>query len=153
MEGYKHLIQCHCVLPQYRNYNEPVFHKFVVFSIVDESGTVIAKNCQCENCGAVHKVYDICMSEILVGKEEAKSVVTKRDVAFSIPKQLNELLEEYQLGIADFEAAKFFIENERWGATIILTKEPEEDGNSGKILTIVGPEKFRIEPYFERNIV
>ena len=36
VEGVKHLIQCHCVLPQYRNANPPMFHKFVTFSVVDD---------------------------------------------------------------------------------------------------------------------
>ena len=153
MEGYKHLIQCHCMLPQYRNYKDPIFHKFTVFSVVDDSGTVIAKNCQCENCGVIHKVYDICMSEIASGKDESKSVITKKDLVYSIPKQLSELFEEYQLGVADYEAAKFYIENEKWGSTIVLTREIEEEGYSGKFLTIVGPEKFKIEPYFDRNVL
>jgi hypothetical protein len=152
MEGYKHLIECHCVLPQYRNLSEPVFHKFVVFSEIDDSGAVVSKLARCENCGAVHKVHDICSSEIMISKEESRNVMTKRDISPSLPKQLIELLEEYQLGTADYEAAKFYIEHQKWGSNIILTREPEEEGTSGKLLVFVGPEKFRIDPYFDRRV-
>lgn len=153
MQGYKHLIECHCVLPQYRKLDEPIFHKFVVFSEIDDEGMVTPKLVRCENCGAVHKVYDICMSEIATSKEDSKSVITKKDVAPSLPKQLVEVLEEYQMSVADYEAAKFYIENQKWGSSIILTREPEEGGSSGKMLVFVGSEKFRIDPYFDRNVI
>lgn len=152
MEGYKHLIECHCVLPQFRKMAEPIFHKFVVFSEVDDSGAVVAKLARCENCGAVHKVHDICSSEIMTSKEDSRNVLTKKDIAPALPKQLVELLEEYGLGIADYEAARFYIENQKWGSNIVLTREQEEEGSSGKLLVFSGPEKFRVDPYFDRNV-
>ena len=75
-KGTKHLIQCHCLLPQYRNKPDPVFHKFPVFSVIDESDTVILKYAECNNCGAAHKVYDICKSEILTGRDEARGCLS-----------------------------------------------------------------------------
>ena len=154
MEGYKHLIECHCVLPQYRKLENPIFHKFVVFSVLDEEGNVIPKMSQCNNCSAVHKVVDICTSEIAPGKDETRSVMTKNDVARSLPKQLVELLEEYQLEVADYEFAKFIIDNQKWGSLIVLSKEIEEDGGfAGKTLNFIGPEKYRIDPYFATDMV
>ncbi len=38
--GQKHLIECHCILPQYRRSSNTVYHKFVVFSVIDDSDTV-----------------------------------------------------------------------------------------------------------------
>ena len=64
MQGFKHLVQCHCILPQYRKMKDPVFHKFVVFSTIDKKDNVEPKNVQCNNCGVIHKVFDICKSEI-----------------------------------------------------------------------------------------
>ena len=84
MFGLKHLIQCHCILPQYKNRKEPVFHKFPVFSIIDNSDTVIVKYAECNNCGAAHKVYDICKSEILTGRDEVRSQLTREDFKFSL---------------------------------------------------------------------
>jgi hypothetical protein len=154
MEGYKHLIECHCVLPQFRKMENPVFHKFVVFSELDDEGNVVPKLSQCNNCGAIHKVVDICISEIAPGKDETRSVLTKNDVARSLPKQLVELLEEYQLEVADYEFAKFIIENQKWGSLIVLSKESEEEGGfAGKTLNFVGPEKYRVDPYFTTDTV
>lgn len=153
MDGYKHLIECHCVLPQYRNIPNPVFHKFVVFSVVEDDGSVVPSLSRCENCGAVHKVIDICKSEIMTAKEDSRSVLTKRDLSSSLPAQLVQLFEEYSLSTCDYEAAKFYIENEKWGATIILSKEKEDDGFSGKMLTFLSGEKFRVDPFFYRDSV
>lgn len=147
------MIDCHCVLPQYRKLAEPVFHKFVVFSVIDDSGTVVPKISQCDNCGSVHKVYDICKSEIIPGKDETRSVITKKDVSHSLPQNLVSLLEEYNVGIADYEMAKFIIDNERWGSVIILSRETEEDGVSGKMLNFVASNKFRVDPYFGAGFV
>jgi len=153
MQGYKHLIECHCVLPQYRKMANPIFHKFVVFSVLDEEGNVLPKMAQCNNCGAIHKVVDICVSEIAPGKDEARSVVTKNDVSHSLPQQLVGLLEEYQVEVADYEMAKFIVENKRWGSVIVLSKEAEGDGYAGKVLNFVGQDKYRIDPYFDRDTV
>lgn len=154
MQGYKHLIECHCVLPQYRKMENPIFHKFVVFSELDEEGNVLPKMAQCNNCGAIHKVVDICISEIAPGKDEARSVLTKNDVSRSLPKQLVELLEEYQLEIADYEYAKFIIENQKWDSLIVLSKEAEEAGGfAGKALKFVGPDRYRVDPYFSTDTV
>ena len=84
LTGIKHLIECHCILPQYRGRKETVFHKFVVFSIVDASDTCIPKYVQCNNCSAVHKVYDICKSEIIPGRDELKTVVSIEEVKFGM---------------------------------------------------------------------
>lgn len=153
MEGYKHLIECHCVLPQFRQLEKPIFHKFVVFSTLDDEGNVLPKMAQCNNCSAVHKIVDICKSEIAIGKDETRSVLTKSDISRSLPKSLVDLFEEHELGVADYEFAKFIIENEKWGSVIILSKEAEGDGYAGKTLNFVGPEKFRIEPFFATDMV
>ena len=132
----------------------PIFHKFVVFSLVDDEGNVVPKMSQCNNCGAVHKVVDICISEIVPGKDETRSVVTKNDVARSLPKQLVEILEEYQLDVADYEMTKHIIENQLWGSLIILSREAEESGGfAGKTLKFAEADKYKIEPYFDTDMV
>ncbi len=35
MFGLKHMVECNCILPQYRNQTPAVFHQFVVFSIIN----------------------------------------------------------------------------------------------------------------------
>ena len=153
MEGYKHIIECHCVLPQYRKSDNPIFHKFVVFSVVDDDGNVVQSLARCENCGAVHKVVDICKSEIMPSKEDSRNVLTKKDISSSLPAQLIQLFDEYSLPTADYEAAKFYIENEKWGSTIILNREREEEGYAGKMVTFISKDKFKIDPFFYRDTV
>ena len=147
MKGIKHLIQCHCILPQYKNAKEPVFHKFTVFSIIDESDTVLLKYADCNNCGSVHKIYDLCKSEIVPGKEDVKSSLRKEDFKFSMPSSLWDLLQQYEKELCDYEYAQFVIDNEKWDSTLILTREDMEDHSQGKLLRFIGPEKFRIESY------
>lgn len=153
-KGVKHLLQCHCVLPQYKNMAEPVFHQFMVFSIIDlESDTVIPKFSECNNCGAVHKVIDFCKSEIVVGREDMRSQLSIDDIQHSIPSALFELLESYDKEIPDFEHAQFILENESWDDYIVLTREEIEDYVQGKLVRFISNEKFRVESYTLRRAV
>ena len=146
-KGIKHLVQCHCILPQYKNSNNPVFHKFSVFSIIDESDTVVLKYAECNNCGAAHKVYDICKSEILTGRDEVTSRLKKEDFKFSLPSDLYNLLDQYDRELSDFEMSQFIIDNERWDSTLVLSREEMDDHVQGKILRFISESKFRIESY------
>ena len=128
--GQKHLVQCQCVLPQYRKLKEPVFHKFVVFSILDND-TVEPKYVQCNNCNAVHKVYDLCKSEIIPGKDELRSVVTIREISPFIPSDLRQLLETYNCELSIWEHIKFLLDEQRWGDKVVITKETIKDETTG----------------------
>ncbi len=150
MNGIKHLIQCHCILPQYKNVNDPVFHKFTAFSVIDNSDTVIVKYADCNNCGAVHKVYDVCKSEIMTGKDEMKSGLSKQDFKLSLPEQLYDLLGQYEREICDYEYSLFILDNKMWDEKIILSREEIDDHIQGKTLKFLGPERFRIESYVHK---
>lgn len=153
MSGLKHLVQCHCILPQYKNRKDPVFHKFPVFSIIDESDTVITKYAECNNCGAAHKVYDVCKSEIIAGKDEVRSQLTKDDFKFSLPQDLYELLCHYNQELPDFEMCQYILDNELWDSTVVLSREDLGDHVQGKILRFISEKKFRIESYTHKDIV
>jgi len=147
LEGVKHLVQCHCILPQFKESSDPVFHKFVVFSIIDDSDTVQPKFAQCNNCGIVHKVTDICKSE-LTNKEDAKFIPNIDDIKFSIPADLTKLLESYQSDIATWEQAEWIYLTKRWDQWITLAKEESEDGDvHGKRLIFTDDGRFRIEAF------
>ena len=150
--GTKHLIQCHCILPQYKEAADPVFHQFVVFSVIDdESDTVIPKFASCNNCDAVHKVIDICKSEIVVGRDEVITQMTIDDFKFSLPSDLYDLLITYQKNVADFEHAQFILENEQWNDHIVLTREEIDDLIQGKMVKVLSNNRFRIESYIIRK--
>ena len=152
MKGVKHLIQCHCVLPQYKNMKDPVFHKFTVFSVIDESDTVQTKYAECNNCSAIHKVYDLCKSEILTGKDEMKAGLSVQDFKLSLPEQLYELLGQYDCEICDYEYSQFILDNKVWESTIVLSREELDEKIQGKTLRFLEGEKFRVESY-SHNVV
>ena len=143
-EGIRHLIQCHCVLPQYRKRKEPIFHKFLVFSILN-SGICEAKLAQCNNCAQLHNVVDLCRSEFLSGKDETSAIPTEVDIGLSISAKLKEVLETNKCDISLWEQAEFYEENEMWGSKIILSKERVGDSIQIKSLLFVSDGKFKIK--------
>ena len=147
MRGQQHLVQCHCMLPQYRGRKEPVFHKFIVFSVIDDSDTVVPKFCQCNNCGIIHKVYDICKSEIITHKEDLKSIKTIEDIAMTLPQDVARVLESYDCDLPSWEHAEFILNNEQWGSMITLTRDEANDEITGKALEIEGRNKIAIVAY------
>jgi hypothetical protein len=113
MESYvKHLIECHCTLPQYRNRPDIVYHKFPVFSLL-ESDSVVEKLARCNNCDAVHRVFDVCKSEIFIGDLDISAIKTQQEVMSEIPQQLRESLVPLNLDICTLEHILWCIENNK----------------------------------------
>jgi len=151
--GLKHLLQCHCILPQYRNSQNPVFHKFVVFSIIDDSGTLVPKFCQCNNCGVIHKIIDICKSEIIPGKDESRLITHLDDIKIMLPQDLASILENYDCDLPTYENAKFILDEKAWGEKLILLKESVGDEIAGKVLMFNGPKDWRLETFSYTNLI
>lgn len=70
LECVKHLIQCNCILKQYENVEPPLFHKFIVFSVINENGSIKPSYAKCNNCGGLHKVTEVGVSEKLKKKQQ-----------------------------------------------------------------------------------
>ena len=153
MYGIKHLIQCHCILPQYRKAENPVFHKFVVFSIVDDSDTCVPKYVQCNNCGVVHKVIDLCKSELMTGKEELRSVTTIDEIKLTLPKDISTILESYGVDLPTWENTQFIYLEKKWGHSVILTKDELDGEVQGKLLLFKADGKYQIESFIAENTV
>ena len=151
--GIKHLVECHCILPQYKNFKEPKFHKFVVFSIIDDSDTCIPKIVNCNHCGAAHRVFDICKSEILVGNEDTRVTANREDFKISLPISLYELLCDYKMDVPDFEYAQYILDNELWGSTMVLSRDLIDEKIEGKVLKFVEKERFRVESFSHRETI
>ena len=147
LRGQKHLIECHCILPQYRRSSNTVYHKFVVFSIIDDSDTVVPKFTQCNNCGVIHKVYDVCKSEIITHKEDLKSIKTIDDLSLTLPPDVSRVLESYNCDLPSWEYAEFLLNNEQWGSIITLTRDEADNEITGKALQIEGLAKISIITY------
>lgn len=133
-EGIKHLISCHCVLPQYRNTSPQIFHKFVAFSLTEDE-QMKEKIVQCNNCGVLHRVYDYCKSEILLGKESGSSVRTVEDVELSLPERLAAYLKSQNVDIATWENVEWLVDNSH-EAEVVIRRDEQSGKTNLKILTI-----------------
>jgi len=154
MYGIKHLVPCHCILPQFRDAAQPIFHKFVVFSIVDDKDEVIPKIVECNNCGAAHKVNELGKSEIAIGKDSVASSVTIEDMKFSMPTNVASVLKSYSVGVPTWEEVQFSLENNEWGKVIVLTKEEVDGVTQGKILKLVSPpHNIKIESFIRDEFI
>lgn len=142
--GIKHLIECNCSLPQYRNRPRRVFHKFAVFSVIGEDSQVEIKHVQCNNCGAVHRVVEIGKSEF-TGRDESHAISTIEDVKISIPEDIRDILDDYQSDLPSWEEVAFIYENERWGSHVVLSSEESHGEMVTKILRFVAPGIVKIE--------
>ena len=145
-QGIKHLVTCRCVLPQFEENPDPPLHQFVVFSVlVDDQ--VIPKYVQCNACDIVHKVTDICKTEIMAGREHMGSIMTVDDIKMGLPEQLVVMLEKHDVDKATWEQAKWIIENERWGEHIILSSETIDGLKQIKYVRILGKGLFQMNSH------
>ena len=142
LEGIRHLIECHCVLPQYRNKNPPVFHKFIVFSAINDD-QVQKKLAQCNNCGILHRIVDICKSEIVHGLEEGSSLRSIEDLKVSFPQRLSDFLVTQKLDISTWEFIEFLIDN-KLEKDVVINKTEAGDITQLKILQINADGTFKI---------
>ena len=149
-EGIKHTVSCLCVLPQYRKKANPPFHQFVVFSILDDSDTVEPKLAECNNCGVIHKIIDICKSEVVTNRDEL-SVLTQKDIGYMLPQQIKELLESYDCDLATWEQALFILSEKKWDSFIVLDRTTTDEGSDGKILRFKNENRYLIEPFIDRR--
>lgn len=151
MKGIKHLVECHCVLPQFRQQKEAPYHSFVVFSLIDSSDTVIPKHAKCNNCGVIHNVVDICKSEIQMGSEIG-AVMTEEDCKLMLPSGVVQVLETYNCEVPDWEHALYILQNEKWGEFIIVSREETEANDiTGKILRFISNGQYRLEPFLQKR--
>ena len=148
----KHLIECHCILPQYRKSPTPVFHKFIVFSEM-ENDVVSPTYVLCNNCNAVHKVYDLCKSEIIAGRDELRTMTTIEEVKLGMSSDIVGLLEAYECDLPTWQHVKFSINNKCVGEKIILTRDTIEEETQGKVLTIKEDGTFLLENYINREYI
>lgn len=145
--GQKHLITCRCVLPQYKSLKDPPPHKFIVFSEILESGDVKVKYSQCNNCGVIHRITDVCKSEIVTGKDHMNSLIKVEDIRPSLHQNFINILDGNSADLATWEAVQNIVENKRWGDFVVLTKEVEGLEVHGKYIRILGESICKVESF------
>lgn len=142
----KHLVECNCVLPQFRDYRPVVFHKFTVFSELDENGNVIPSFAECPNCSAIHKVVEVFESKTL-RKETITTLPRKEELGEAIPRKVVELLERYGCDTATWQEARFIVEHELWGKPVILSRDEVDGTITGKYVLILGKDLLKVDTY------
>lgn len=152
--GVKHLIECHCTLKIYEGDDNHIYHKFPVYSKLDIHGKVIEKFSQCNHCQTIHKVYDICKSDIIrSGKDDHNSALSRDDISYQIPDKVNKILVKYDCDISTWEQVLDYCENEVWNQKIVLSRDLIEGRYHVKVLTLISENKVKIEnKIIENNI-
>lgn len=150
--GVKHLVKCRCVMAHLKNMNNPPVHQFIVFSeLVDDK--VVVKYAQCNNCGSIHKVTDICTSEIIPNKEEANTIMSVDEIKLGLPANLVKILELNNVDLPTWEMASFYFENKMWGNFVVLTSDYDEGNKTGKYLQILGESLFKVNSFTRSEVV
>ena len=153
MRGIKHLVQCHCVLPQFRGADPPVFHKFVVFSVIDDSDAVVEKVSKCPNCDALHRVTELGKSEIAHGKDGSSSAMDIEDIKSQLPTALVSVLDRHKVDEATYEQALFFVNTYNTDDPIVLAREKMDGKTSVKALWLRADRSLRIETIVRQDEV
>tara|TARA_B100000212_G_scaffold231448_1_gene175931 strand:+ start:656 stop:1138 length:483 start_codon:yes stop_codon:yes gene_type:complete len=136
----RHLIECHCILKIFQNKTKPLYHKFSVFSLIDEEDNIEKKYVSCNNCSAIHEIKDVCKSEIKWGSDIYSGlVITKDDIKFNLEsKNYNnviEILETNDCDISTWELVEHCLEN-NIDYTIVLNKQDIQDNTVYNCLNI-----------------
>ena len=142
----RHLVTCRCILTQFKRMKDPPSYEFVVFSEIEDE-LVKVKIVACPNCGILHKIVDICKSELL-NRDESRILVSLDDVKLSLSESFVAILEKHDVDLSVWEHARWIIENSKWGSFVVLEQEKVKGGKMVKIMTVLGTSLFRIEGKF-----
>ena len=121
--------------------------------MIDDLDVFQTKFVQCNNCGVIHKVTDVCKSEILQGREAMSSIISIDDIKLTLPPNLVTILQTHNVDLPTWEAAQFVYENKRWGEFVILTTDFEEGMKQGKFIRILGENLFKVEVFTREEYV
>jgi hypothetical protein len=129
----------------------PPQHKFVVFSEIDSDAAIVPSLAQCPNCGVVHKVTEVGVSEVL-RKEDLPSMLTADEMKSNLPEKLVEALTGYELELHQWQEIKWIFDNEAWGRSVIIVKEKADGLLAGKTLQIIGSGLWRVMSFSSEDI-
>ena len=146
MDGFKHMVECNCILPHLKSSANPPFHQFVVFSVMKDD-IVIPKYTQCNNCEVVHNVIDVCRSKIIGGRDELRSIRTIDDIRLAIPSDVKDVLDSYDCSLATWEHVEFVLEHKKWGSSVIISRDYIDEKIEGKQLVFEREGKIKMKPF------
>jgi hypothetical protein len=120
-----------------------VYLKFIVFSAVVDD-VVQKKLSQCNNCGVLHKVVDLCKTEIVHGMEEGSSLRTIEDIKLGLPDKVVEFLVQQNVDVSTWELVEFLLDNKQ-DKEIVIKKDQKDDVTQLKILHVRSDGTFKIK--------
>ena len=154
MPGQRHLIDCHCILPIYKNSNPVVYHKFAVYSKLDtKTGKVVPKYVNCNNCGVTHMITEFCKSKIQKGKEDITSIRNAYEIEISLPEKLVNFLKQYKPTIDILEEIEDVIDNKQFPRSLVIKREIIDESYNIKILNLISEERFSISSEILNNTI
>jgi len=155
IEGYKHSLECRCVLPQFQDNDSVIFHQFTVFSTCTIDNTVDndIKNeptiefhetiVACPNCNLLHRVTGFCRSTIL-NEDDNAVAVNIDDLKVGMPDELVNVLDSYNCDLSTFEEVKFAYATDAL-RNIILRKTITDKNLLAKVLIMNPGGRYTIE--------
>ncbi len=147
-QGVKHLVQCVCTLQTLNNMKDPPSHEFVVFSTYDDADDSFDVTfVQCDNCGLVHKVVDVCKSEVVRGKEDLAFAISIADVRSSLNPNIVEVLEKHNASLPTWQQTAWIVTEKRWGESVTLGSERVNNVKQGKVMILLGESLYRLQAY------
>ena len=153
MAGVKHLIQCHCILPQYRNMSNPMFHKFTVYSKYTSIGDIEDKIAKCNNCGIFHKVYEICKSELLQDYDGISFLITVEEIEDLLPDNISRILRKNNCDLATWENVLDVYRSKEWGVPVVIARNTIKNISYVKSLTMLDKDTIDIKSNTIDNIL
>lgn len=151
LECIKHLITCNCILKQFELAEPPVFHKFIVFSIINQDGSIKPSFVKCNNCDGIHKITEVGVSEKLK-RESSPALPDIEEIKTNLPEKLVELLARYNLDLPTWQEVQFVYNNQKWDRPIILHREQEDQEVYGKFLVLAGKSLWKIESFSTEDV-
>ena len=153
---FRHLIECQCILPIYAKNTKIIYHKFPVFSIIDDEENVKEKHVKCNNCDIIHRVYGYGKSELIWGEEGLKGyLINKDDIRFNLELSGNEnianLLEKYNSDVSIWEFVDYIIENNISDNVLLNKEEMSTTINCKYLIFENGKPRFKSET-FQRDL-
>jgi hypothetical protein len=130
----------------------PIYHKFVVFSIIEDD-VVEPKFVQCNNCAIIHKITDVCKSEIVAGLEFSNAVTRIDEVREALPDQIASFLEKANSDMATWENVAFLLENSLGGFEVPIAKEEVSGLTQVKMLSVDEKGKVKIKTVTRNDIL
>ena len=145
MPGIKHLIQCHCILPQYRKMKDPLFHKFIVYSKINIRGEIEEKIAKCNNCNIYHKVNEICKSELLQDYDGINFIISIDDIEDQLPDNISKVLKKNNCDLPTWENILDIYQSSIFDVPVVISRNTIENSTYVKSLTFIDKGNIKID--------